>query len=171
MREAAWFLLVNPLLLTLLSYCIYDMRLQNTNSRSRGEPFTVTMHLFQDELTPVIFGADLCAVLDYYFANSLLDPQLSCPTCFADMKLVSRPKLSDGYAWHCKRYLCGSRSYHSVRTGSFFAKTHIPLQKYLHVLYLWHRTHQCRWLLKHLTCLVSVCSNTSCSCGKFAPLT
>ena len=95
------------------------------------------MHLFQDELAPIIFRSNLCAVLDYNFANSLLDAQLSCPMCFADMKLGPRPKLSDVFAWHCKKYVCGSMSYHSVRTGSFFAKTHVPLGKYLHVLYLW----------------------------------
>ena len=135
--EHAWCLLVNPLLLTLLWYYIYDMWLQNTNSRSRGEPFTVSMHLFQDELAHVIFGADQHSVLDYCFVNSLLDPQLSCPTCFADMKLAPRAKLSDEFAWNRKKYLCGSRSYHSVRTSSFFAKTHVPLRKYLHVLYMW----------------------------------
>ena len=72
------------------------------------------MHLFQDELAPVIFGADHCAVFDYYFANDLLAPRKSCPTCFADMKLVPRSQLSDRFAWHCKNFQCGSRSYHSV---------------------------------------------------------
>ena len=110
---------------------------QYKSNRGRGKSFTFTMNLFQHVLAPVIFRGDQRAVRNYYFANSLLDPQLLCPTCFADMKLVPRPKLSDGYAWHCKQYLCGSRSYHSVRTGSFFAKTHVPLHKYLHLLYLW----------------------------------
>ena len=95
------------------------------------------MHLFQDELAPVIVGADPCAVLDYYFANDLLAPHKSCPTCFADMKLVPRAQLSDRFAWYCKNFQCGSRSYHSVRADSFFARSRVPLQKYIHMVYLW----------------------------------
>ena len=95
------------------------------------------IYLFQDELAPVIVGADRRAVLDYYFANDLLAPRKSCPTCFADMKLVSRSQLSDRFAWHCKNFQCGSRSYHSVRADSFFARSRVPLQKYIHMVYLW----------------------------------
>ena len=95
------------------------------------------MHLFQDELAPVIFGTDHRAVLDYYFANDLLAPRKSCPTCFAGMKLVPRSQLSDRFAWHCKNFQCGSRSYHSVRADSFFARSRVPLQKYIHMVYLW----------------------------------
>ena len=85
---------------------------------------------FQDEVVPVIFDSDHCAVLNFYFANRFLAPHKSCLTCFIDMKLVPHAQLRNRYAWHCKN--C-----HSEREDSSFMETCLLLQKDVHVIYLW----------------------------------
>ena len=94
------------------------------------------MNLFQDKLSPVIYGNNQRAVIDYYLMKGLLAPMKECPECFERMKIVPRPQLTDKYAWHCHAYLCGTRSYHSMRDKSFFTKGRVPLNKYLHLIYL-----------------------------------
>ena len=71
------------------------------------------------------------------FAQRLLARNRVCPACFLNMKLVPRRQLTDKLAWHCRDNLCGSRSYHSVRAGSFFAKSRVPVKKAVHLIYLW----------------------------------
>ncbi len=53
------------------------------------------------------------------------------------MKLMPRRQLTDKLAWHCRDNFSGSRSYHSVRPGSFFRSSRVPLKKAIHLIYLW----------------------------------
>ena len=95
------------------------------------------MHLFRDVLAPVIFSDNPRVILDFYFGESLLASRKACPSCFNDTRLMPRKQLTDMFAWHCKENSCGTRSYHSVRAGSFFSQSRVPLSKNLHLMYLW----------------------------------
>ena len=53
------------------------------------------------------------------------------------MKLMPRRQLTDKLAWHCRDKFSGCRSYHSVRPGSFFRSSRVPLKKAIHLIYLW----------------------------------
>ena len=103
--------------------------------RNRRHP--ATMHLFLDVLAPAIFSDNPRPILDFCFAKRLLARNKVCPACFVNMRLVPRRQLTDKLAWHCRDNLCGSRSYHSVRAGSFFAKSRVPVKKAVHLIYLW----------------------------------
>ena len=59
------------------------------------------------------------------------------PRCFLNMKLMPRRQLTDRFAWHCRDNFRGSRSYHSVRSDSFFGPSRVPLKKAMHLIYLW----------------------------------
>ena len=48
-----------------------------------------------------------------------------------------RQEASDKYSWWCRQ--CKSRK--SIRDGSFFQKSHLTLQKWLLLLYLWARDY------------------------------
>ena len=53
--------------------------------------------------------------------------------------MIERPwqEASDKYSWWCRQ--CKSRK--SIRDGSFFQKSHLTLQKWLLLLYLWARDY------------------------------
>ena len=95
------------------------------------------MNLFRDVLAPVIFSDNPRVVIDFFFGEGLLATRTACPSCFNDARLMPRKQLTDMFAWHCKNNRCGTRSYHSVRAGSFFDQSRVPLAKSLHLMYLW----------------------------------
>ena len=67
--------------------------------------------------------------LDFCFAERLLARDRVCPMCFLNMKLMPRRQVTDKLAWHCRDNFCGSGSYHSVRRGSFFGSSRVPIKK------------------------------------------
>jgi transposase-like protein len=54
------------------------------------------------------------------------------------MKEVAH-KCRDGWIWKCTRTLAGTRHYHlqSIRHGSFFAGSHLPIKTIIYLLYEW----------------------------------
>ena len=53
------------------------------------------------------------------------------------MHEASRLDVSDGVRWRCR--VCKTSK--SIREGSFFAKSRLPLQKWLLLIYLWARDY------------------------------
>ena len=56
------------------------------------------------------------------------------------MELTQRPtsSTSDGWGWRCSNQRCANRcSFRTIRTGSFFEKSKITLDKWLYVIYFW----------------------------------
>ena len=60
------------------------------------------------------------------------------------MEMVTRPlsSTSEGFGWRCTNQRCPKRhTYRTMRTGSFFEKSRVPLGKWLYIIYLWsHQT-------------------------------
>lgn len=68
----------------------------------------------------------------------MLKANLDCPDCDVACKWVNRNGTKDGFGWRCMNKECNRyKSYLSLRFGSFFAKSKISLQCWLHVMYLW----------------------------------
>ena len=87
-----------------------------------------------DELGPLIHGSyEEC--LRYYARERLLASQANCQLCGAEMNLKRRPSVKDQFSWRCTNGSC--RTWLTVRHNSFFEKSKIDLQKWLHILYMW----------------------------------
>ena len=55
--------------------------------------------------------------------------------CGQEMVLRERPNTQDGYHWECSVHQCRKRR--SIRAGSFFENSKIPLTHWLYVIFLW----------------------------------
>jgi hypothetical protein len=99
---------------------------------------------FYSELAPkVIFSKDPTAVLDYMKDHKQLTTACNCLTCTKPMEMVTRPlsSTSDGFGWWGTNQRCPKRhTYRTIRTGSFFEKSRVPLGKWLYIIYL--QSHQ-----------------------------
>ena len=61
------------------------------------------------------------------------DNQVVCHQCRMLHVLGMNNSCIDGFHWHCP----GCRTRKSVRQGSFFAKSHLPIWKVVMLLYFW----------------------------------
>ena len=64
-------------------------------------------------------------IIDNMRTHHLLAVQQNCSRCAVAMRERPRADVSDGASWWCPR--CKTRK--SIRSGSFFEKSHITLQK------------------------------------------
>ena len=85
------------------------------------------------DIGPVIFGRteDLIAWLR---SKRLLARTQHCSSCNATMRNGQRSDVSDGVVWRCP--LCKSKS---IRAGSFFDKSRLPLKKWLLLFHYWSK--------------------------------
>jgi len=67
--------------------------------------------------------------------NRLLPINMACPRCNTVMEERQYSRVSDGIIWRCPPKQC--RATVSVRKGSFFEKSHLPLTKLCDLLYYW----------------------------------
>ena len=87
-----------------------------------------------DELGPLIYGSyEEC--LHYYAREGLLASQANCNLCGAVMDLKRCPSIEDQFSWRCTNGSC--RTWLTICHGSFFEKSKLDLQKWLHILYMW----------------------------------
>lgn len=87
-----------------------------------------------NELGPLIHGSyEEC--LQYYAQQGLLASQAHCKLCGTYMELKRRPSVKDQFSWRCPNSSC--RTWLTIRHGSFFEKSKLDLQKWLHILYMW----------------------------------
>ena len=87
-----------------------------------------------DELGPLIYRNYEDCLL-YYSRKELLASQASCNLCGAQMDLKRRPGLKDDFSCRCTNGNC--RTWLTIRHGSFFEKSKLDLQKWLHIFYMW----------------------------------
>ena len=81
----------------------------------------------------VIFGGTP-AIIAFSRANGLLSRQKTCPLpCGTIMREVPRRDVTDDVLWWCP--WCKRRK--SIRKNSFFAKSRLPLQKWLVIINQW----------------------------------
>ena len=69
--------------------------------------------------------------------KGLLATNKTCGTCHASMTLGSKRDISDGSIFRCRN----CKTTKSLRVGSFFSKSKLPLQKWLVLLYWWIRQY------------------------------
>ena len=67
--------------------------------------------------------------------HRLIANSKSCPNCSSPMSFKPRTDINDGYTWRCTEARCRKRV--SLREGSFFAKSHLPMWKIVRFFYLW----------------------------------
>jgi len=68
-------------------------------------------------------------------ANGLLSGQMNCPKCGAIMTERPYARIQEGIAWRCQVRQC--RATASIRRGSFFERSQLPLKKLLDVISYW----------------------------------
>ena len=69
-----------------------------------------------------------------FFVNQrLLASCQHCSRCGSDMKVAETIRVNDGYIWPDKR----CRMWLSVRSGSIFERSNIPLSTWLHLMFPW----------------------------------
>jgi len=91
------------------------------------------------ELGPVIFGSTL-DLSQWLQRKGLLASSQDCGRCSVHMSLVPRTQQGgsmDGYTWRCPQ----CKTMKSIRHGSFFSKSKLPLFKWLLLMQLWSRQH------------------------------
>ena len=91
------------------------------------------------ELGPVIFGG-IDGIISFLQGKGLLAQQKTCHRCLVPMNIARKASLTDGRAFRCPQ----CHTYTSLRSGSFFAKSRLPLQKWLLLTYLWVREYPIR---------------------------
>ena len=67
--------------------------------------------------------------------HKLLTTACNYLTCTKPMEMVKRPRnsTSDGFGWRCTNQRCPKRhTYRTMRTGSFFEKSRVPIGKWLY---------------------------------------
>ena len=86
------------------------------------------------EIGPIIFGPkdDL---ISWLRTNRLLASSQDCSSCATPMREGRHRDISDGVVWRCPQCKCTK----SIREGSFFSKSRLPLQKWLLVLHYWSK--------------------------------
>ena len=69
--------------------------------------------------------------------EGLLAVQQACPRCGPNVMMLDqrRSNSTDGCQWRCPNARCRTTS--TVRAGSFFIRSHLPLTKLVDVTYFW----------------------------------
>ncbi len=93
------------------------------------------MSLFS--LGAIIFG-DKIKLIDWLKNKGLLASSMDCQKCNNGTAMVFTERTEqggskDGYTWRCTH--CHTMK--TIRAGSFFAKSKLPLNKWVFLLYLW----------------------------------
>ena len=84
-------------------------------------------------LCQVLFGVPNLQYLQWLAARRLIANSCICNTCSQPMSLNARNARIDGYVWRCQQ--CHMQQ--SVRHGSFFARSHLPLPTIVAFIYYW----------------------------------
>ena len=73
-------------------------------------------------------------VIQWWDDHRLLPSHVSCSACQSPTLFVSSPR-GDGWVWRCRRRGCQKRV--SVRAGTIFENSKVPISKILQLLYWW----------------------------------
>ena len=89
---------------------------------------------------------ELLKCIQWCARHRLIANSKVCPNCASPMAFKPQPDKNDGFTWRCSLARCRKRV--SIREGSFFSKSHLPLWKVVRFLYLW--TANCKIeVIKH----------------------
>ena len=92
---------------------------------------------FKTVILPLL-GEDCLQVINWLKQRKLLQRELKCPTCDQQMNWTKYAKTKDGFAWKCQnKYCIKYKSTITIRYGSFFTKSNLSLQSWVHAMYLW----------------------------------
>ena len=87
------------------------------------------------QLGPVMFG-ETDQLITYLQSKNLLASNKTCP-CGSAMQLSARSDVSDGVRFWCPDcHKCAT-----IREGSFFSKSRLPLQRWVILMYWWARNY------------------------------
>ncbi len=71
--------------------------------------------------------------LQWLARRRLIKNTCICQVCHQSCKLTKNSQIRDGYQWHCRQ----DRWTQSIRTGSFFAESHMSPKQIMIVTYCW----------------------------------
>ena len=92
---------------------------------------------FQTVVLPLL-TEDSFRVIIWLKQRQMLKSEVKCDSCENEMNWTKYAKSKDGYAWKCHTKDCAKfKSTVSIRTGSFFSKSRLMLQTWVHVMYMW----------------------------------
>ena len=93
------------------------------------------MNFNADVFLPCLQNIEIC--IHKLKQLGLLNRDQRCPNCQEMCFWTKYSKSKDGWAWKCQTKLCQNyKNYISIRKGSFFANSNIPLPKWLHLMVL-----------------------------------
>lgn len=81
------------------------------------------------------------SVLEWAMQQGIIEGEVTCIKCRQRMNFVKRECAADGYVWQCNTTKC-KKNRRSVREGSLFSRSHLPIAKALIILYEWARGEQ-----------------------------
>lgn len=155
------------------SYCVYNEYIVTKYSLFNLPP--TMANFFAEVLQQLIASDDTLPVIIWMKQHLLLHSSMQCPSCNNNCSWTKKSSTRDKYVWRCMTKECRAFKFdHSIRHGSFFAKSRISLQQWLNVIWLWSaRTSQ-----KQAVALSSVSSRTMVDvynffrevCGKWREL-
>ena len=91
---------------------------------------------FNADVLPCLQNIEIC--IHKLKQLGLLNRDQRNPNCQEMCFWTKYSKSKDGWAWKYQTKLCQNyKNYISIRKGSFFANSNIPLPKWLHLMYLW----------------------------------
>ena len=88
------------------------------------------------DVTPYIFG-NTEQQIAFLQQRGLLATSMTCGSCSGPMALGQKRDISDSCMFRCST----CKTTKSLRTGSFFSKSKLPLNKWLVLLYWWIRQY------------------------------
>ena len=95
--------------------------------------FSATVGMALHNLGHVLFSTNPEDQINFLKSKGLLRTQQDCPSCGLSMDWKRRPTCGDKFTWRCSN--CNSVK--SIRNGSFFSKSKLPLQTWLQLIHHW----------------------------------
>ncbi|XP_042238728.1 uncharacterized protein LOC121877180 [Homarus americanus] len=118
---------------------------------------------FQTDVLPLLCENPL-PVINWLKQHGLLKHEMHCQSCHNRMNWTKHSRSKDGFAWKCQTRYCKKYKFTAtIRTGSFFSKSHVTLQKWVHAIYLWSERVGERTATRH----VNISEKTMIDCYSF----
>ena len=89
------------------------------------------------DLGPVIFTKEKGDLLQYLRGKGLLANSMTCVRCNSTMTEGDKRDVTDEKIWRCGQ----CKTTKSIRKGSFFSRSRMPLNKWMLMIYLWARQY------------------------------
>ena len=87
---------------------------------------------------PVVFGPTNDLIV-WLRSKGLLARTRNCSSCNTAMREGRRNDITDGVVWRCPQCKPRCKRTKSIREGSFFSKSRLPLSKWLLLVHFWSK--------------------------------